>query len=443
MDLRDYLLDDESMWRFIEDGHISFQLDASPSLHREVYRQVDQVFNAEGNPGNDILAKAPALQQIFNHPQMQGVLSSLLGPEYIMHPHRHCHLNPPHSPGQGTHQDSYEDDQNMRHHRTRWLMVFYYPQDVSADMGPTAITPGTHFFTTSEGASQRTETPLRGAAGSVTVVQYDLWHRATVNDSEHKRYMLKFLFCRMREPRRPAWNNRQSAPPQKGGEKVGFGAHLWNWHRGVNAGPRQREANGLGALREGLNHADEAVRLEAAYQLGGLGTAGVPVLMEELQREAAQALAGNLQRSHTNPSQLNALYGLSTAGSAAVPALVAALDESDWWMRAAAADALGDIGLPDTRAVGKLGAALSDGEAWVRRNAAEALGIIGPAASGQIGRLADLLDDPYSWVRHNAVSSLARIDCLGAVPLLHRALGDEEVYVRGNAAVALEHADRL
>ena len=34
------------------------------------------------------------------------------------------------------HQDSYENDQNVRHHRTRWTMAFYYPQDVSLDMGP-------------------------------------------------------------------------------------------------------------------------------------------------------------------------------------------------------------------------------------------------------------------------------------------------------------------
>ena len=438
-----YLLDDEALWRFIEDGHISFRLDAPPALHGEVYRQVDAVFEAEGNPGNDILDKAPALYKVFGHPQMRGVLSSLLGPEYIVHPHRHCHLNPPHSKGQGSHQDSYEDDQNVRHHRTRWLMVFYYPQDVGPEMGPTAIVPGTHFFNTQEGASQRREVPLSGPAGSATVVQYDLWHRATVNDTDRKRYMLKFLFCRMREPRRPAWNNSRLEAPLNGRELVGFGRHIWNWHAGAVGGAAVNGAVAVGALRDALEQGDEAARLEAAYQLGGLGAAGVPVLMEGLEREADRAWAGNLERAHTNPSQLNALYGLSAVGAAAVPALVDALDDSAWWMRAAAADALGDIGLPEGRAVEALGAALGDGETWVRRNAAEALGIIGPAAAGQRDGLAVLLADDHSWVRHNAVSALARIDCRGAAPLLRRALEDDSTYVRGNAAVALDNLNRL
>ena len=37
------------------------------------------------------------------------------------------------------HQDSYENDQNVRHHRTRWAMAFYYPQDVPRELGPTAV----------------------------------------------------------------------------------------------------------------------------------------------------------------------------------------------------------------------------------------------------------------------------------------------------------------
>jgi hypothetical protein len=35
----------------------------------------------------------------------------------------------------------------MRNHRTRWLLVFYYPHAVSVDMGPSAILPGAHLTT--------------------------------------------------------------------------------------------------------------------------------------------------------------------------------------------------------------------------------------------------------------------------------------------------------
>ena len=44
--------------------------------------------------------------------------------------------------------DDYVGDQNVRHHRCRWVMAFYYPQDVTEDMGPTAIVPGRQCYNT-------------------------------------------------------------------------------------------------------------------------------------------------------------------------------------------------------------------------------------------------------------------------------------------------------
>ena len=65
-----------------------------------------------------------------------------------MHPHRYCHLNRPGSKGQNWHKDDYIFDQNVRHHRFRWVIVFYYPQEVTSDIGPTGILPGRHNFNT-------------------------------------------------------------------------------------------------------------------------------------------------------------------------------------------------------------------------------------------------------------------------------------------------------
>ena len=106
------------------------------------------------------------------------------------------------------HQDSYENDQNVRHHRTRWTMAFYYPQDVSLDMGPTAILPATQYYNSSKQAYEREEQPLCGRAGTVTIVHYDLWHRAMPNASDRDRFMVKFLFTRMGEPQTPSWDHR-------------------------------------------------------------------------------------------------------------------------------------------------------------------------------------------------------------------------------------------
>src|SRR5207249_2625200 len=95
----------------------------------------------EGNVGNRILEQVPALQQVYDHPAVRGALTSVLGPDYLMHPHRHCHTNPPGSRGGRWHQD----DVNHRHHQIWRVLAMYYPQDVTAELGPTVILPGTQY----------------------------------------------------------------------------------------------------------------------------------------------------------------------------------------------------------------------------------------------------------------------------------------------------------
>ena len=102
-------------------------------------------------------------------------LASLLGSDYLLHPHRHCHQNLAGSQGQRMHQDSYEADQNVRHHRVRWLMAFYYPQDTTQDMGPTGGVPGSQYYNTQPDLAD--EVPLAGCAGTVALVHYDLCKR--------------------------------------------------------------------------------------------------------------------------------------------------------------------------------------------------------------------------------------------------------------------------
>ena len=144
------LLTDSQVQAYLTNGYITVQTAHPPAVHQNIYRQIETLFATEGNPGNDILPKVPDLYQILRDPAVDGALQSLLGPSYLIHPHRHCHHNLSGSEGQGMHQDSYENDQNVRHHRTRWTMAFYYPQDVSLDMGPTAILPATQYYNSSE-----------------------------------------------------------------------------------------------------------------------------------------------------------------------------------------------------------------------------------------------------------------------------------------------------
>jgi HEAT repeat protein len=434
------LLTDAQIQNYLINGYTTVQTAHSPTFHQSILHQIETLFATTGNPGNDILPKVPDLNQILQDPAVHGALASILGPDYIVHPHRHCHHNPKGSKGQGMHQDSYENDQNVRHHRTRWTMAFYYPQDVSLDIGPTAILPATQYYNSAEQAHKREEQPLCGQAGTVTIVHYDLWHRAMPNASDRDRYMVKFLFARMSEPQGPSWNCRNSAWNAEGTDPpADLCRRAWDWMRGAEDAVVSGETP-LDELERALAGEEEANRLQAAYALAARRAEAVPLLLNALGREAAKHLETNLERDHTNPSQLDAVFALSAVGHLAVPHVAALLASGDWWLRAAAASILGDLGEAAQETVPQLAQSLDDESTWVRRNAVEALGNIGPLAAEAVPALSRRLQDPESWIRHNAALALAKIGPLAAeaIPTLQVNIDDDDRYARANAAVALE-----
>ena len=443
------LLTDSQMQAFIINGFVTVKADFSPAFHESVRTQAEAIFSTEGNPGNDILPKIPELADLSTHPAVTGALTSILGPGYAMHPHRHCHLTPPQQPAQRHHQDSYEDDQNVRHHRTRWAMAFYYPQDVNAQMGPTSVLPASQYYTSRNQAERKDEALLCGEAGTVTIVHYDLWHRATTNRSDRNRFMVKFLFCRMAEPTAPSWNCSDSAwrDPVADAATPLLWQSVWNWYLGNEDLIESRDganhiaatvAEKKGRAEREVDHLPESTQLEIAYRLSSQGETGTAALMATLAEDTEALLDHNLAAPHTNPSQLISCFGLSAQGAAAVPALTNALTTGEWPLRAAAADILGDIGLPASHAVPCLLNSLEDQSEWVRRNATEALGNIAlPEAVPRLARL--LTDDNSQVVRHNAALSLAKIgpDAERARAAMTKSLENESIYVRGNARLAL------
>lgn len=434
------LLTDAQVQSYLTNGYITVQTAHPPAVHQKIHQQIETLFATQGNPGNDILPKVPDLYQILQDPAVDGALHSLLGPSYLIHPHRHCHHNPSGSKGQGMHQDSYENDQNVRHHRTRWTMAFYYPHDVSLDMGPTAILPATQYYNSPAQAYERAELPLCGRAGTVTIVHYDLWHRAMPNASDRDRFMVKFLFTRMGEPQTPSWDHCDGTWQAEGTDPpAALCRRAWDWMRGSDEAVVPTAVS-LDELRRTLDAEAEAERLRGVYALAARGEEAMPILLNALRGEAAVRLKANLANPHTNPSQLDAVFALSAVGRPAVPQMVELLTANDWWVRAAAADVLGDLGITASSTVPALTRALDDQAEWVRRNAVEALGNIGPAAAEAVPALSRRLQDSESWVRHNAALALAKIGPAAseAVPALHKSIDDEDLYARANAVVALE-----
>ncbi|MXX28085.1 MAG: hypothetical protein F4Z82_21920 [Caldilineaceae bacterium SB0668_bin_21] len=421
------LLNDRQMQDVITNGYGTVKAALTPAFHETVRAQAEEIFTTQGNPGNHILPAIPQLADLFSHPAVTGALTSILGPGYAMHAHRHCHLTPPRESAQRHHQDSYEDDQNVRHHRTRWAMAFYYPQDVTLEMGPTSVLPASQYYTSRDQAEKQQEVRLCGEAGTVTIVHYDLWHRATTNRSHRNRFMMKFLFCRMQEPTAPSWNctNPSWSQSVNGEELPQLWRSVWNWHAGYKVSHHREDASNPGPRAPGSENGSdvtgptlsEAGRLEQVYRLARRGEQGSAELAKRLAQEAVELLDHNQAARHTNPSQLHSNFGLSAQGAAAVPFLLESLESADWPLRAAAADTLGDIGFPASHAVPHLLDCLDDDSEWVRRNAAEALGNIaalslakiGPHAKSASSCLQTAQNDTNLYVRENARLALARI----------------------------------
>ncbi len=206
------LLSDADVISFIIRGYLVLHPDLPSTFHAAVYDDITAVLaQPADNPGNAIYDLVPALRQVWTDPQVHGALISLLGTDYRMNAHRHCHVSPPGMRSQSWHQDGV----NKRHHQIRTVLGFYYPQEVTAELGPTVVLPGTHFRNAPTDqmatyANLRDQVLLTVPAGTVVLAHYDIWHAGTANEGTRTRYMCKFLFdrveraCRAKlEPRSP------------------------------------------------------------------------------------------------------------------------------------------------------------------------------------------------------------------------------------------------
>ncbi len=431
-------LTDEEMRDFIINGYVKVKTDVPASFHENIYEQLNVMFEHTGNLGNNVLPVIPEIQEVFDHPIVHGAMQGVLGSDYVMHPHRYCHFNQQGSEGQNFHKDSYAGDGQIRRHRCRWTMAFYYPQDVTEDMGPTAVLPGSQYYETGESAHEQPELALCGEAGTVTIVHYDLWHRAMPNQSDKKRYMLKFLFIRLDEPQAPLWKSDIDNWPTLGNaeksEHPELWESLWDWSYGKQNGTTNGVSRAqVDTLIEALDSDNERDRLNAAYRLGRVGADAVPALKQML-RSKSDAI-----REYTG-------YALSLTGAPAVPTLIDAMQATDDSVRASAAFALADMGKAAQEAIPALTRAARDPHEWVRRHATEGLGLIGQLVSDEMDLsetvqvLATGLNDDHYPVRDNAARALAKLGTLAepAMPTLITQLEDEDRYVRFHAALALK-----
>jgi HEAT repeat protein len=482
------LLTDEQMQRFIAHGYLCLPSELPASFHRRLYERFDALIGIDersNNPGNNLLPLVPELNEVFADPVVTGALISVVGRNYVMHPHRALHNNMPGSEAQNLHKDSYWGYRSrVRNHRSRWAMVMYVPQATPLQQGPTGVVPGSHYQTRRPDPALMPEVPGELQAGGFLLIHYDIWHRKMKNLTNRNRFMMKFEFARTENPASPSWDHRDarwSLGDTPGVDMSSVWLRQWRWLLGTTAEPlcaplraaalaeavadlshadphrRLAAINAIAAspqaaremlpgLRARLDDACDPVAIAAAYAMARAGEAAVPLLHDAIlandgphvEERGSQDVPPDYL---TNEERIAcaACYGLLEVGGAAVSALFDLLACGQARARKLAVHALGEIADTDDAVTRALCAATTDAEATVRVNAVEALGWK-PSTPASLAALTQALRDTAADVRFSAAFALGQLGpaAEAAVASLEVALADENRYVPGYAVEALE-----
>jgi HEAT repeat protein len=449
------------------------------AFHRGIWDRFNALIGdgADLNPGNNLLPSVPELNEVFADPVVRGALTSVVGPQYAMHPHRALHNNLPGSEAQRIHRDSYWGYlRRVRNHRCRWAMIMYVPQATPLERGPTGVIPGSQYQAQRPDEALMPEVAGCLETGGFLLIHYDIWHRKMKNFTEDRRFMMKFEFIRMTEPNSPSWDHadpewRLSDPP--GLDLSAVWRRQWNWLRGApgqhepiefdsadlaDRDPHRRLAaiNMIGRnataacshLRELttlLRDALEPVAVDAAYAMASAGSDAVQPLLDVIRDDTEddsdpERGPDDASRGDLGIPARSAAYGLSEIGLPSVHGLLDTLENGmGSRSRKLAAFALGEIGGTGALVTDALCRAAADAAAAVRINAVEALGLK-PATPRSVAALSRAITDPDAQVRFSAALSLAQIGpaAEAAVPALQDALHDGNRYVPGYAVEALE-----
>jgi len=475
------LLTDDQMQHFIAHGFLRLQTQLPESFHQRMFEQFDYFIGGEvsRDPGNNLLPAVPDLEQVFADPVVRGAITSVIGPDYAMHPHRVLHNNAPGSAAQAMHKDSYWGfTRRVRNHRLRWVMIMYVPQATAAERGPTGVIPGSQYLMQKPDEAIMPEVAGALAAGGFLLIHYDIWHRKMKNFTMDKRFMAKFEFIRMHAPTAPTWDHRDVSwrlVDLPGADLSAIWKRQWHWLLGRDISGSPTPAHGatahladpdvrirlqavnqiagagadairtaLPALASLLRASNEQVAVDAAYAMAGCGQSAIPALRAAFANGDGEDTEGDNVGHGASVRDLStivrcAAHGLVEVGVPAVPALLDLLSTSAPRGRKHAAFALGEVASNELVVADALCSAANDAEPGVRINAVEALGLK-TATPSIVAALSEAIHDSDAHVRFSAALSLAQIGpgAEAAVPALSEALHDDNRYVPGYAVEALE-----
>ncbi len=237
----DPTMTDTQVMEFCEQGFLVLEDIVPPEIDLKTLEFLDAFYATQpldlpertATIPTDLFSEDWFRDNVVLHPQVTGILRSLLGknftlPDFLSNHRIKCPM-PAEVPGETSHRWHRDGTQGVRVPKLEsvdfskrnsldgaqnCLQVFYYPQDVPLELGPTELVPGSHLIQGEgqyEVASFLRLLDNRGnmpnshhqdvSTGSITITSYPIWHRRTASTGEGIRNNLKYRYSRTVRPR--------------------------------------------------------------------------------------------------------------------------------------------------------------------------------------------------------------------------------------------------
>ncbi len=421
------LLSDEDVRRFIVDGYLLLQTDQTPEFHRRIDERLREVTEHEAWHGNNIVARIPTLHEVIRSPTVHGALISLLGSDYLCHPHRAVHMSTPiedgdlqledaadgppmgkgSTAGSGWHQDAQSPLARARHHQPRFLIGFYFPHDTPRLMGPTRLQAGSYWWPNPLPEPSGVVVPQHIAAGTFLLVHFDMVHAGFSNRADMTRFMIKFVFSRMSNPSEPGWQSSEEKWQRPEHSSAGIVSDTaarfsWHWLRGEKVQPQ-----GTSNIVD-LEGQEMGAMLDATYSRCPVDELCERLLLkaggDQHERSLVKDDSGRpLPRDDTSgyPRRWNEravvmepeTYALIAQGTASVNALLRVAEIDSPWLNVNVAFAFGELACRDEQILEVLTRYLQSPWQQVVRQAIDAIAFMGGDASRFCPRLVTLMQE--------------------------------------------------
>jgi hypothetical protein len=435
-----HLLTDDQVKQFICDGFLMLEPDVDPALHTLIDERFNWLAENEPNPGNNILPRLPELEQILNCNVVRGAMISLLGSDYLVHPHRFWHNRNPNTEPmsdddiweevkKGSHQDSYTPAGQARSHRLQYLRFMYYSHDLEMVNGPTHVIPGSQYHSGLTDEDRERETPVTGQAGTIFISHFDLGHAGCPNMSDRCRNMIKFIFIRSTHPTSPNWDCSSidwSLPNDITAPYIlsECWQRQWDWLCGNTNNTRNTDRT-IDDLMPLLGTAHQAERTKALYDIATIGEPAIEPLVKNIIDAGSETPDKRKHYGECIPME-DACYALIEIGEKSLDAVLPLLSSPDEWTVLNAIHVINDLGINRADIRDALEALVVSDSYPIISSSINALGSIG--ASESVPTICRVLDTHYDmegerkgwwpteWLIHfNASMALARLG-EGAAP---------------------------